>query len=92
MWESHAWRCHAPAAPVGGEPTMRGAGMDLKDDGERAREGEDEAPTPDRGGDADSVERVAWEGAEDIRSRVGEGGEREASQYPTATDPAPGKE
>ena len=61
----------------------------VKDEGDRARELEQDEPPADRGGpdgSQESVEREAWEGAEDTRSRVGEGGEREAEQYPAVAD------
>jgi len=61
----------------------------IRDEGDRARELEQDEPRSDRGGpdgSQESVEREAWEGAEDVRSRVGEGGEREAEGYPAVAD------
>jgi hypothetical protein len=61
----------------------------VQDEGDRAREREQDEARDDRGGpdgSQESVERQAWEGAEDARSRVGKGGEREAEQYPAVAD------
>jgi hypothetical protein len=51
----------------------------------------DDVPS-DRGAPPDSVERVereAWAGAEDRRTGVGGGGEREAEDHPSVVDPGP---
>jgi hypothetical protein len=61
----------------------------VRDEDDHVREVEQDAPRSDRGGpdgSQESVEREAWENAEDIRSRVGDGGEREAEQYPAVAD------
>ena len=51
----------------------------------------DDVPS-DRGTAPDSVERVerdAWTEAEDRRTGVGRGGEREADEHPSVVDPGP---
>jgi hypothetical protein len=62
------------------------------DEERAAKELEQDDVPSDRGAPPDSVERVereAWEEAEDRRTRVGGGGEREAEEHPSVVDPGP---
>ena len=65
----------------------------MASDEERAADDPERDDVPaDRGTPPDSVERVereAWTEAENRRTGVGAGGEREADEHPSVVDPAP---
>jgi hypothetical protein len=95
MAAQHRAAAAPPRLPCGdrGTTSKTIGGESVASDEERAADDLERDDVPaDRGAPPDSVERVerdAWTEAENRRTGVGAGGEREADEHPSVVDPAP---